>query len=57
MNEVRDDLRDLVRSHLKDNVRLLELEYQPANSEKVTTINGVATMALDSEKIVAMNSK
>jgi hypothetical protein len=30
MNEVRDDLRDLVGSHLKDNVRLLELEYQPA---------------------------
>jgi hypothetical protein len=29
VNEVRDKLRDLVYDHLEDNVRLLELEYQP----------------------------
>lgn len=28
-----------------------------ANSEKVTTINGVVTMAIDSEETVAMNSR
>ena len=35
MDEMRDNLREIVRGHLKDKVRLLELEYQPVASESV----------------------
>ncbi|KAE9987537.1 hypothetical protein EG328_002522 [Venturia inaequalis] len=36
-DEMRDNLREIVRGHLKDKVRLLELEYQPVTSESVAS--------------------
>ena len=37
MNEIRDDLREIVRGHLEDKVRLLELEYQPGTTESLAS--------------------
>ena len=35
MDDMRDNLREIVRGHLKAKVRLLELEYQPVASESM----------------------
>ena len=32
---MRDDLREIVRGHLDDKVRLLELEYQPLATSRL----------------------
>ncbi|KAH8726708.1 cell surface metalloreductase [Phaeosphaeriaceae sp. PMI808] len=36
-DEMRDDLREIVRGHLKDKVRLLELEYQPVKTGRLAS--------------------
>jgi hypothetical protein len=37
MNEIRDDMREIVRGHLEDKVHLLELEYQPVTTESLAS--------------------
>ncbi|KAF2464139.1 uncharacterized protein BDR25DRAFT_361874 [Lindgomyces ingoldianus] len=36
-DEMRDNLREIVRGYLTDKVRLLELEYQPVTSKSVAS--------------------
>ena len=55
MDEMRDNLREIVRGHLEDKVRLLELEYQPVPSESVAS-ESVALESVASEKSVASES-
>lgn len=37
IDEMRDNLREIVRGHLKDKVRLLELEYQPVKMGRLAS--------------------
>jgi hypothetical protein len=48
MDKVRDHLRGVVRGHLNDNVRLLELEYQPA----IDLALSPTEMSINSEKAI-----
>ena len=47
---MRDDLRDLVRGHLTDKVRLLQLEYQLAM--ELAPVSSIG-MSINNEKAMA----
>ncbi|KAH7113188.1 putative cell surface metalloreductase [Dendryphion nanum] len=53
MDEMRDNLREIVRGHLEDKVRLLELEYQPVPSESVASEKSVASESVASESVAS----
>jgi hypothetical protein len=48
MDKVRDYLQGIVRGHLNNNIRLLELEYQPAIDLALSLIG----MSINSKKTI-----